>query len=174
MSIPSRAEAARILRAMDPPAWLAGHSAAVADVAAFLASAIEQRGHAICVGLVEAAALLHDIDKPFPKDHPLKPLGHGYAGATWARENGYDEIAGAIANHPVTRLADDDHYSTWIRDAIVEERVVAYADKRAKQDVVSLDDRFAYWIERHGKTPDIQKARQRAEALEQEVLRSPS
>jgi putative nucleotidyltransferase with HDIG domain len=169
MSIPSRAEAAQILRAMDPPSWLAGHSAAVADVAAFLAAAIDSRGHAISVGLVEAAALLHDIDKAFPDDHPLKSLGHGYAGAAWAREQGHDELAGAIANHPVMRLADDEHYSTWIRDAIVEERVVAYADKRARQDLVSLDERFAYWVGRHGETPEIKKARERAEALEQDV-----
>jgi putative nucleotidyltransferase with HDIG domain len=148
---------------------LLGHSAAVADVAAFLASAIEERGHAINVGLVEAAALLHDIDKALPDEHPLKALGHGFAGAAWLRERGHEELAGAVENHPVTRLADDERYFDWSRGATVEERVVAYADKRAKQDVVSLDERFQEWIERHGNTFEIQIARERAEALEKDI-----
>lgn len=169
MSIPTRTEAAQILRALAPPERLAVHSAAVAEVATSLASAIHARGHAIHVPLVEAAALLHDIDKALPADHPLKPLGHGEAGASWLREQGYDELAGAVANHPVTRLADDEHYSLWVRDATVEERVVSYADKRATQDLVTLDERFGRWIKRHGDTPEIRVARERAEALEREV-----
>lgn len=119
--------------------------------------------------LAETAALLHDLDKALPADHPLKPLGHGEAGAAWLRERGHDELAGPVANHPVTRLADDAHYSLWIRDATVEERVVAYADKRAMQDLVSLDERFRYWTERHTDTPAIRVARQRADELEREV-----
>lgn len=169
MSIPTRTQAAQILRALDPPDWLVVHGAAVAEVATFLAAAIDARGHAISVPLVEAAALLHDLDKALPADHPLKPLGHGEAGAEWLREQGCDELAGAVANHPVTRLADDEHYSIWIRDATVEERVVAYADKRARKDLVSLDQRFESWIERHGDTASIRLARQRANALEKEV-----
>ena len=119
--------------------------------------------------LVEAGALLHDVDKALPDDHPLTALGHGEAGAAWLREQGHDELAGAVANHPVTRLADDEHYSLWIRDATVEERVVSYADKRATQDLVSLDERFSRWIERHGDTAEIRIARERAEALERDI-----
>ena len=169
MSIPSRSQAAQILVGFDPPEWLATHCAAVADVAAFLARAIAARNHAIDVTLVEAAALLHDVDKAFRDDQPLKSLGHGTAGAAWAREQAHDEIAAAIYGHPVSRLADDDHYFVWVSSATVEERVVAYADKRAMQDVVSLDERFAEWVERHGDTEEMRRARERAEALEQEV-----
>lgn len=169
MSIPTRTEAAQILRGLTPPDWLAIHSATVAEVATFLAVAIDARGHAIHVALVESAGLLHDVDKALPTDHPLTSLGHGEAGAAWLREQGHDELAGAVANHPITRLADDEHYSLWIRDATVEERVVSYADKRATQDLVSLDERFGRWVERHGDTPEIRVARERAEALERDV-----
>jgi len=169
MSIPTRAEAVQILRGLGPPDWLAAHCAAVAEVASFVATAIDARGHAIHVPLVEAAALLHDLDKALPADHPLKPLGHGEAGAEWLRERGHDELAGAVANHPVTRLADDVHYSLWIRDATVEERVVAYADKRAMQDLVSLDARFRYWTERHGHSAEMRVARERADQLESQL-----
>ena len=154
---------------MDPPDWLLGHSAAVADVAAFLAAAIELRGHAINVGLIEAAAVLHDVDKAVPPGHPLKQLRHGEAGAAFLRERGHDQLASAVEGHPVTRLSDDEHYFAWSRGATVEERVVAYADKRARQDVVSMDERFRDWIERHGDSPEIRLARERAVVLEEEV-----
>jgi putative nucleotidyltransferase with HDIG domain len=162
-------EAAQILRALNPTDWLIGHSAAVADIAAFLADAIDGQGHAIHVPLAEAAALLHDIDKSFPADHELKPLPHGEGGAAWLRANGYDELAGSVANHPVTRLADDEHYFIWMADATVEERVVAYADKRATQDLVSLDARFDRWVKRHGDTDAMRVARERAKQLEQDI-----
>jgi putative nucleotidyltransferase with HDIG domain len=169
MPIPTRDEAARILRDLDPPDWLVAHSTAVADVAAFLAKSIQEQGHTINVPLVEAAALLHDIDKALPADHPLKPLRHADAGAQWLADNDYGELVGAVEAHPVMRLAEDDHYGPWSRGATVEERVVAYADKRATQDLVSMDERFNYWLERHGDTHEMRVARERADKLEAEV-----
>ena len=64
---------------------------------------------------------------------------------------------------------DDAAYLPWVSSATVEERVVAYADKRAHQDVVALDERFGEWIERHGASPEMEVARERAKALEREV-----
>jgi hypothetical protein len=141
----------------------------VADIAAFLAARVEGSGHTINVPLVEAAGLLHDVDKALPDGHALRALGHGHAGAEWARQNGHAEIAAALANHPVMRLANDEHYLPWVHGATVEERLVAYADKRARQDLVSLDDRFSEWLARHGATPQMAVARERADALEREV-----
>ncbi|MEO6350331.1 MAG: HD domain-containing protein [Candidatus Limnocylindrales bacterium] len=141
----------------------------MADIASFLATRIEASGHTINVPLVEAAGLLHDLDKAFPAEHPLKWLGHGEAGAEWARQNGHAQIAAALANHPVMRLADDEHYLPWVHGATVEERVVAYADKRTKQDLVTLDERFVEWLARHGQTRGMEVARERAEALERDV-----
>jgi putative nucleotidyltransferase with HDIG domain len=169
MSIPTRSEAARLLRGLEPKDWLLEHSAVVADVAAFLARRIEERGHAIDVALVDAAALLHDLDKALPATDPVKGLRHGEAGAAWLRERGYDELAGAVGSHPVMRLADDEYYEFWVRDATVEERVVAYADKRSRQDLVPMDERFQRWIERHGDTEPMQVARGRADKLEEDV-----
>jgi putative nucleotidyltransferase with HDIG domain len=169
MSIPTRSEAARILRDLEPPDWLLEHSAVVADVASFLAQRIDDRGHAIDVGLVEAAGLLHDLDKALPANDPVKGFGHGDAGAAWLRERGHDELAGAVASHPVTRLREDERYEVWVQDATVEERVVAYADKRSRQDLVTLDDRFRRWIDKHGDNPEMRVARGRAEKLEEEV-----
>jgi hypothetical protein len=37
----------------------------------------------------------------------------------------------------------------WVASAPLEERIVAYADKRATQRVVSLDQRFERWRRKH-------------------------
>ena len=62
-------------------------------MAAFLAQKIEEQGHAISTSMVEAAALLHDVDKALPKSEPLKGLGHADAGAHWLSDNGYGELS---------------------------------------------------------------------------------
>ena len=68
----------------------------------------------------------------------------------------------------MTRLADNEHYATWARTATVEERVVAYADKRAMADLVSMDDRFHVDREARRNGRDA-VARDRAEILEASV-----
>lgn len=118
---------------------------------------------------METAALLHDLDKALPADHELRPLGHGHAGARWLTEHGYSELAPAVANHPVTRLGDASH-STLEAFATREERIVAYADKRAAQRLGSMDKRFARWRRRHPEQgARLTLARERADRLERDV-----
>jgi hypothetical protein len=139
-------------------------------VAAFLAARIAASGESLDVQLVEAAALLHDVDKLLPDDHPLRVLRHGEAGAAWLSEHGHGELAKAVAGHPATLLGDDERYPRWASEATVEERIVAYADKRAMQDLVSLEQRFAAWLERHPeRAASLRLARSRAESLETQV-----
>jgi putative nucleotidyltransferase with HDIG domain len=169
MSIPSRVEAAAILRGLQPSERLLTHSAAVAEVCAFLCAGLSGRGVVIDTALAEAAALLHDIDKALPADDPLRSMGHGAAGAEWMRRNGHPELAEAIAHHPVTTLADPRGYAAWAEEARLEGRVVAYADKRARLDVVSLDERFAEWHGRYPDSPPLFVAQERARRLEAEL-----
>lgn len=170
MAIPTLVEAVGVLLGLDPPTWLVEHSSAVAEVAAFLAVRCQQRGRELDLELVQTAAMLHDVDKALPKDHRLRPFGHGAAGALWLTERGYAELAPAVAHHPATLLGNDVRYTAWVALAGLEERVVAYADKRATQDLVSLDERFRTWEETHPKRAEsIRKGRGRAEQLEREV-----
>jgi putative nucleotidyltransferase with HDIG domain len=170
VSIPSRSEAARILLELNPPDWFMRHSSAVAEVAAFLAVQADRRGTAVDRRLVDAAALLHDVDKLLPDEHPLKALGHGEAGAAWLSQLGHAELARAVAGHPATLLTDERRYPAWARSATVEERIVAYADKRATQDLVPLERRFGEWQERHPESAEtLVLARRRAEQLEQQA-----
>lgn len=151
MTVPSRQEAASLLLSLDPPAWQLRHSRAVAEVAAFLAGRAARRGFRVDVALVEAAALLHDVDKTPGLDRVDGHLPHGERGASWLARNGLDELSEPVRWHPVGRLVE----RGWERllapdpDADVELRVVAYADKRAGQRLESLGSRFAGWRRRY-------------------------
>jgi hypothetical protein len=149
MTVPGRVEAASLLLSLDPPPWFVRHARAVAEVAGWLAARIEGRGIPVDRALVEAAALLHDTDKALPVDDPARALRHGDGSAAWLTWAGHPELARAVANHPVTRLADAEAYRRWASFATREERIVAYADKRASQRLESLDARFARWRRRH-------------------------
>lgn len=169
MSVPTREEAAAIVRGLQPNEKLLRHSSAVAEVAAFLAAAMVRRGIEFNSALVESAALLHDMDKMLPEDDALKPLGHGAAGAEWLRQRGYGELAPAVASHPVMEIGRAASYDEWAELAGFEGRIVTYADKRARQDVVSLEDRFARWHERYPDSPDLDQAEARTRMLELEI-----
>jgi putative nucleotidyltransferase with HDIG domain len=150
MTVPSREEAVRLLLSLDPPAWHLRHSRAVAEVAAWLARRIAQSSSAPRLDrrLVETAALLHDVDKALPKGARRPGMRHGEAGATWLAEHGHPELLEAVSLHPVTVLVTADGAAALAR-APLEVRVVAYADKRARQRVVAMTDRFARWTRRH-------------------------
>jgi hypothetical protein len=123
--------------------------------------------------LVEAAALLHDVDKALPAAAADRSLRHGARGASWLSDRGYGELAEAVSLHPVTVLADDAGVDA-LGAASLEARIVAYADKRGRQQLVSLDSRFARWDRRHpeGWTTELRaRVRARADALEREICR---
>lgn len=171
MSVPSRAAAAALLLSLDPPVWHLRHARAVAEIAGWLAARCAARGVAVDRALVEAAALLHDVDKAIPPSDRAAALPHGEGSAAWLAARGMVELAPAVAAHPVTRLvgagADD-----WLPSAPIEELLVAYADKRAGQRLESLDARFAGWRRRYPdgwSADEDRRARTRADALEATV-----
>lgn len=166
MTVPSRDEACLVLLALKPSPRLLRHMTAVAEIAAFLADRTERRGIPVDRRLVESAALLHDIDKAYPRGNEA----HGEAGARWLAEHGYPELSDAVAWHPVSRLGDDACYAGFIADASRETRIVAYADKRAAQRLQPMSRRFLRWQGRHPElTPSLERARERADVLEREV-----
>jgi HD domain len=175
MSIPDRRAAAALLLELDPPPWALRHARAVAEVAGWLAARIARQGTPVDRRLVEAAALLHDVDKLLPAGHPLRALPHGDGSAAWLTAHGHPELGSAVAGHPVTRLADDRRYRSWAGSAGREERIVAYADKRASQRLGPMDARFAGWARRYGPGSDpatARRVRARAARLEAEVCRT--
>jgi hypothetical protein len=172
MTVPGRVAAAALLFSLDPPPWFVAHARAVAEVAGFLAARIAANRIVVDRTAVEAAALLHDVDKILPKDDPARRLEHGHGSAAWLTRQGHLELARMVAAHPVTRLADGEGYRRWAAFASREERIVAYADKRAGQRLESMDERFASWRRRYPDGWDEttwQAVRGRAKRLEADV-----
>jgi hypothetical protein len=175
MTVPGRIDSARLLLSLDPPPWFLRHARAVAEVAAWLVARTADRGVPVSRAIVEAAGLLHDVDKLLPEADPARRLRHGHGSAAWLVRHGHEELAAAVADHPVTRLADGAWFERWIGEASIEARIVAYADKRAGQRLEPMAGRFDEWARRYpeghgGWTPDVASAvRRRAERLESDV-----
>jgi putative nucleotidyltransferase with HDIG domain len=182
MTVPGRVEAASLLLSLDPQPWFVRHARAVAEVAGWLAARIDAQGVPVDRRLVETAALLHDVDKALPAGDPIRALPHGVGSAAWLTAAGHPELARAVASHPVTRLRDGESFRRWAAFASREERIVAYADKRAGQRLESMDARFASWRRRYppsapgrdGAWDDVTfvAVRRRAERLEADVCRA--
>jgi HD superfamily phosphodiesterase len=97
-------------------------------------------GVEVDVGLVEAAALLHDIAKAAC----LHGGDHAQEGAGLLRTLGYPEVASLVARHV--------ELGTW-RPAgqVTEAEILNYSDKRVRhEEVVSLRERFEDLVERYG------------------------
>lgn len=167
MTVPSREEAARLLLSLDPPDWHLRHSRAVAEIAGWLALRVERTGWGSAArgahrrssgaptvdrGVVEAAALLHDVDKAM-RASARPAMAHGQAGAAWLSGLGFPELAEAVVLHPVTLLVDR-RGADRVLHASIEARIVAYADKRAGQRLESMAGRFARWRRRHPHSRD--------------------
>ena len=127
------------------------------------------RGVAVDARLAESAALLHDLDKALPAGDPCRALGHGAGGAAWLRDHELGELAEAVTSHPVWVLGNAESYEAWAAATSLEARLVAYADKRALQDLVSLDARFERWQRRYPDSPMEPVAYERARRLEREL-----
>ncbi len=149
MTVPSRVAAARLLSSLDPPTWFLAHARAVAEVAGWLARRMAAEGVHVDRAAVETAALLHDVDKIVPSGDPARALPHGHGSADWLIRQGHPELGRLVGSHPVTRLADEAVYRHWAGFASREERIVAYADKRAGQRLESMEKRFAAWARRY-------------------------
>ena len=151
MTVPARREAASLLLSLDPPEWFLRHACAGADVAGWLAAAVNARGGHVDAAAVEAAALLHDVDK-------LRSVGraagvrHGEGSAAFLEDRGLADLAVLVRDHPVTRLVADEDRAR-LAAAPMEARIVAYADKRAGQHLQTMDQRFGSWRSRYPVTP---------------------
>jgi HD domain len=172
MTVPERADAASLLLSLHPNPRLLRHSRAVAEVAAWLAARIVANGIAIDRRASETGGLLHDVDKALPRSDPLRALRHGEGSAAWLTARGHPELAPVVADHPVTRLADDADFERLISTDGLEARVVSYADKRAAQRLAPMSARFASWARRYPgrRPPNVEQlVLDRAARIEREV-----
>ncbi|MBI5449297.1 HD domain-containing protein [Candidatus Gottesmanbacteria bacterium] len=143
------------------------HCALVTEVAMGLAGQIHQfTNKPINQLLLQAAALLHDIDKNVPKRAGEK---HPDTAVRILREEGMDEIAAIVKTHSLHAILDPAIApKTW------EEKILFLADKMVKYEVIGVDERFKLWSDEHlpGDAQAIlDAAYPKVKALEHELLK---
>lgn len=162
MALPDRETVARLLAEAELPDGIRIHSEGVARVAVAAAGLVAESGIPVDGWLVEAAALLHDIDKP-----EIRRSGgeHGIVGARRLEAAGHEELAMPVASHPITALLDDDRFPIGWPSVLV-----AVADRHVAQTFVTVDERLDDMKLRHPEYAEsIEAARRAAHALEEEL-----
>ena len=162
MAIPDRTTARRLLDEAELPVGIVVHSEGVARVAVAGAALLAEAQIPIDGTLVEAAALLHDIDKL-----EIRRTGgeHGIVGARRLEAAGYDELAMPVASHPVSCLLNDDRFPRGWPSVLV-----AVADRHVAQAFVTVDERLDDMKRRHPEYAEqIEVARRPAHALEADL-----
>jgi putative nucleotidyltransferase with HDIG domain len=162
MAVPDRSTARRLLEDAALPDGIVVHSEGVARVALAAAGLVAEAGIPIDSRLVEAAALLHDIDKV-----EIRGAGgvHGIVGARRLEAAGHPELAMPVASHPITCLLDDDRFPIGWPSVIV-----AVADRHVAQEFMTVDERLDDMKIRHPEhAAQIEAARRPAHALEAQV-----
>ena len=162
MAVPDRSTARRLLSEQDLPDGIVVHSEGVARVAVAAAGLVAEARVPVDGSLVEAAALLHDIDKL-----EIRRTGgeHGVVGARRLEALGYEELAMPVASHPITALLDDDRFPIGWPSVLV-----AVADRHVAQEFMTVDERLDDMKDRHPEhAASIEAARRPAHALEEEL-----
>ncbi len=142
MRLPSREECYAILKEYQVPPHIVAHGERVAQVALFLARALKEVGEPLCLPLIEAAGLLHDLTKHWS----LKTgENHALSAARELRARGYPEVAAVVAQHIFLKPGPPGA-------PLRPEEIVYYADKRVKHtEIVPLKERFRDLRARYGK-----------------------
>ena len=151
-----------MLAAAGLPDGIVIHSEGVARVAVAAAGLVAEAAIPVDGALVEAAALLHDIDKV-----EIRRSGgeHGIVAARRLEAAGYPELAMPVASHPLPALLDDERHPIGWPSVLV-----AVADRHVAQEFMTVDERLDDMKARHPEHAEsIESARRPAHALEAQV-----
>ena len=162
MAVPDLDRAWQILESYALPDGIVHHSEGVRRVATAAARLVAAADVPVDVGLVEVAALLHDIDKL-----QIQQSGgeHGIVGGAELEKLGYPELAMPVASHPVSCLLDDDRFPRGWPSVLV-----AIADRHVAQEFLTIDERLDEMVARYPEhRAGIEAARRPAHALEHEL-----
>ena len=164
-AVPSRGLCIELLKRHHVPEHIIAHSLQVDRVARFLGNALNSDGEQLDMGLVEAAALLHDITK---LDGIKTGRNHAKTGGELLESLGYPRVAEVVAHHVMVP-----HDPKLIR--VTEDELVNYADKRVMHDrIVTLEARYLDLTERYGQRPGskplIRAAMERAREIEEKIF----
>ena len=148
MNIPTPEICYRLQNEMGMLANIVVHCRQVCRVALTLVDNMSEPSPKMDRKLIVAAALLHDITKT--RSFKTKE-DHAQTGEQYLTQKGYPEVGRIVGQH--VRLADYDR--NGLPNAA---EIINYADKRVLHDqVVSLDQRMQYIVDRYGTDPDREK-----------------
>jgi putative nucleotidyltransferase with HDIG domain len=145
MKIPTCEQCYQLMCEMNMMDHIVVHSMQVCRVATFIADQLDRKKKKLNGDLIRAAALLHDITKT----RSFKTQeNHALTGGQFLAEQGYPQVGELVRQH--VRL---DEYPDPV--VLGEAMLINYADKRVLHDeVVSLDRRLDYILEKYGKRPE--------------------
>ena len=153
--IPTKKQCLEILKKNKTPSNVIEHCKAVCIVAEEIADKLIKKGIKVNKKLVIAASLLHDIERE-KKNHVVE-------GANLLRKMGFQEVAEVMSKHSLYKIENPlQQPNTY------EEKIVFYADKRAKNDkIVSMDERFRELKQRYN--IDFTNEHEFAKKIEEEL-----
>ncbi len=165
--IPTREQSLLLWDKYNLPSPKRIHMEAVAKLAFYLAKKITDHDPRITIDLklLEAAALLHDIDKNVTKREGER---HPDTAVRILKELGFNEVAEVVRKHPLHSILDPTIApKTW------EEKLLYLADKMTKYEVIGVEHRFKLWYME--KLPpdafkELDAALPKVKALEKEIL----
>ena len=143
------------------------HVEEVARLAKFFASKIKIKNPNVKINmeLVEAAALLHDIDKNVTKREGER---HPDTAVRIMKELGFTELVDIIRKHSVHCILNPELTpTTW------EEKLVFLSDKMVKYELIGVDHRFKLWYKEQlppQAVAELDAAYPKVKALEKEIL----
>jgi putative nucleotidyltransferase with HDIG domain len=145
MKIPTKKECYHLMFKMNMMDHIVVHSMQVCRVATLLTQNLIDQGLQLNFDLIQAAALLHDITKTrsFKTEE-----NHAETGGQYLADMGWAEVGNLVRQH--VKL---DEYPEAV--SLGEAEIINYADKRVlHEEVVSLDKRLDYILERYAKIPE--------------------
>ncbi len=139
--IPTPNEAKVLWEDYSLPDTKRNHCLWVAHLAVWFARKISSQGVSVDAGLLEVAALLHDVDKAIPR---LTGERHPDTAVRILRERGMGEVADLVRTHPLHAILDQNlSPKSW------EEKILYLSDKMVKHTIITVDERFALWRAEH-------------------------
>lgn len=137
--IPTISEVRAIWDRYTLPEVKRNHCMWVSRLAVWFARSLQRKDPSIQIdqSLLEAAALLHDIDKAIPGRPGER---HPDTGVRVLYRDNFGEVADLVKTHPLHAILDQTIApKTW------EEKILYLSDKMVKHTIITVDERFKLW-----------------------------
>ena len=157
--IPTREECIQLLKEYEVPEPKIGHCMLVEHISVTISRLLKEKGEDIDIDIISRAALLHDI----ARNEKMRGKDHALLGFQICTEKGIDSrICNIIKNHALESILQDGLKT-------MEEKIVFYADKICRHEIIGIDARFAPW-EKREPNKELLIAKEKTKALEKEIL----